>query len=341
MIINSLYGLTPKEIAEKLNLSKKFQGTQIFEWLNRGVISFEEMSNLSKELRNSLIEDEEIKIVSSKVIDKQEDESGAIKIALELIDGKVIETVLLKDKEGQQTACLSSQVGCAMGCKFCRTGTMRLERNLESFEIIEQFFHLVNLYGKIDHIVFMGMGEPLANVDSVVLALQYFHNPKGLNMSYRRITISTSGLVPGLKKLQACGLPVKLAVSIVSADETIRSSLMPINRKYDLRQLKAAIIEWQHEFKRRVTFECCLISGINTSEMDARKLYFFCTNIDVMLNLIPFNEAAELDYQTPSEDEIDDFCSYLDRYGLSYTRRFSRGRNVNGACGQLAVKQNR
>ena len=341
MIINSLYGLTPKEIAEKLNLSKKFQGTQIFEWLNRGVISFEEMSNLSKELRTSLMEDKEVHVVSSKVIDSQEDESGAIKIALELIDGNVIETVLLRDKEGVQTACLSSQVGCAMGCKFCRTGTMRLERNLESFEIIEQFYHLVNLFGKIEHIVFMGMGEPLANVDSLVIALQYFHNPKGLNMSYRRITISTCGLVPGLKKLQVYGLPVKLAISIVSADETIRSSLMPINRKYDLRQLKAAVIEWQHEFKRRVTFECCLISGINTSEIDARKLYFFCTNIDVMLNLIPFNEAAELDFETPGEEEIDQFCSYLDRYGLSYTRRFSRGRNVNGACGQLAVKQNR
>jgi len=332
--VKSLFGLNAEQIADTLSLEKSYQGKVVYQWLVKGASSFAEMTNLSKLDRIRL---ESFPIFSSSIEEEQTDETGAEKLGIRLYDGKIVECVVLIDRKGNRTACLSSQVGCAMECAFCRTGTMGFVRNLYGFEIIEQFMHLQKR-GDISHIVFMGMGEPLANLDEVLKAIEYFHDPEGTNMSHRRITISTCGIIPGLRRLTALGLPVKLAVSLVTADNNKRSDLMTINRKYPLNALKIALQEFQRMSGRRFTFECCLMKDVNTFGSDAARLATYCRGLDVIINLIPYNEAAELSWETPDENEISQFEDMLTSKGLSLTRRTSRGRGINGACGQLAVK---
>lgn len=224
MTKTSLYGLSIDQIYNTLNLEKKFQAKQIYQWLIKGVTDFNLMSNISKNERERLVNEYKSPI-SSKVIDTQVDETGATKLAIELHDGAIIESVMLIDKNDRKTACLSSQVGCAMGCKFCRTGTMGLIRNLTASEIIEQFVHLRKL-GNITHIVYMGMGEPLANLAPVLESIRFFHSEDAFFISLRRITISTCGIVTGINKITEQNLNVKLAVSLVSAENPLRSKMM-------------------------------------------------------------------------------------------------------------------
>ncbi len=334
----SLYGLSPQDISTVLELQKPYQGKQIWDWLVKGATSFEQMTNLSLAERHRLQESMPA-FVSSSIQSSQIDETGATKLAIRLHDGKIVECVMLSDKEGRKTACLSSQVGCAMGCAFCRTGTMGLSRNLAAEEIIEQFMHLKTL-GEITHIVFMGMGEPMANFGAVTRAIRYFHEPAGLDISLRRITISTCGVVPGIFKLAEQKLGVRLAVSLVTADNMQRDRLMPVNKAWPLEELRKALIRYQHAVGKRFTFEYCMIHAVNTDEKSARKLAQYIRDLDVMINLIPWNPAAELPWETPTTQEIDEFTNMLDRLRVPYTRRFSRGRDINGACGQLAVPLN-
>lgn len=334
----SLYGLTPEGITEELGLDKDYHGRQIWRWLVKGVHEFDKMTDLPSALRKTFVE-KGFRAISSEVIEVNSDEeSGAVKLCIRLSDGQVVECVMLLSASGHRTACLSSQVGCAMGCRFCRTGTMGLTRNLKSYEIIEQLIHIQELEGPVSSIVFMGMGEPLANLDEVLKAVEYFHDPQGIGMSHRRMTVSTCGVVPGIRALEKAGVPMKLAVSLVTADEAKRRKLMGIARTFSLGMLKSALLDYQRRYGRRITFECCLMSGVNTSISDARKLAEYCLGLDVIVNLIPFNEAAELDFKTPSLEELEDFTNELGLFNVQYTRRFSRGRGVNGACGQLAVK---
>lgn len=334
----SLFGLPPQDLCTVLELQKLYQGKQVWDWLIKGATSFQEMTNLSVAERNRLTELMP-SFTSSTVESSQTDETGATKLAVKLFDGHVVECVMLNDKEDRKTACLSSQVGCAMGCTFCRTGTMGLVRNLAAEEIIEQFMHLRRL-GNITHIVFMGMGEPLANLGAVTRAIRYFHDPEGLDISLRRITISTCGVVPGIQKLAEQKLGVRLAVSLVAADNAQRNQLMPVNKAWPLEELRKALIHYQHVIGKRFTFEYCMIHGVNTDETSARKLAHYVRDLDVMVNLIPWNPAAELPWETPTMQEINEFTNMLDRLRVSYTRRFSRGRGINGACGQLAVPLN-
>jgi 23S rRNA (adenine2503-C2)-methyltransferase len=279
---------------------------------------------------------------SSTVESSESDESGATKMGIRLHDGKIVECVLLIDKKGRHTACLSSQVGCAMGCTFCRTGTMGLLRNLSAEEIIEQYVHLLGVSKQpITHIVYMGMGEPLANIAAVTRSIRYFHNKDAYNISLRRITISTCGVVPGILKLAEQKLPVKLAVSLVTADNRTRDRIMPVNQKWDIMELKKALIHYQRVGGKRFTLEYCMLGGINTDEFSAKKLSTYVKDMDVIVNLIPWNPAEELPYQSPSEEEIDHFTLMLDRLHVNYTRRRSRGQEINGACGQLAVPLNK
>ncbi|MFA5571134.1 MAG: 23S rRNA (adenine(2503)-C(2))-methyltransferase RlmN [Sphaerochaetaceae bacterium] len=333
----SLYALKPNELLGALRLEKSYQGKQVYKWLTQGVTTFDDMTNLSLTLRERLNNDMGSPL-SSKIIETQTDESGATKIALQLHDNLVIEAVLLTDKEGRSTACLSSQVGCAMGCTFCRTATMGLERNLKAFEIVEQFVHLRHIDPTVGNIVFMGMGEPMANVSSVLKAISFLHDPKGFDISHRKITISTCGVVPGILQLTVEKVPVGLAVSLVSADNTLRNHLMPINKAYPLEHLKEALIEYQNSTQKRVTLEYVMLKGENIAEKDAKKLATFVRGLDVVVNLIPWNPASELDYQTPTTKEIHHFTRLLDSLGVPYTRRFARGRGISGACGQLATK---
>lgn len=334
----SLFAKTPDEITRLLGLEKAFMGKQVYQWLVKGATSFDQMTNLSKMLRqkcSAIVPS----IYLSQIIDVQTDDDGACKLALKLYDSCIVECVLLTDKAGELTACVSSQVGCAMGCKFCRTGTLHLTRNLFDFEIIEQYMLLQNHAGrKLDHIVFMGMGEPMANIDNVLKAIEFFHDPEGINFSHRRITISTCGVATGIRELASRGVPVKLAVSLVSADDEKRSSIMPVNRTFNLKTLHSALEDFYKVSGRRFTFEYCMIQGVNISDDDALKLARFCKGMEVIVNLIPFNPCPELDFKTPSKAEIDHFTSMLDSLKVEYTIRISRGRSIKGACGQLAGK---
>jgi len=334
----SLFAKTPEQIVDILGLDKKFQGEQVYSWLVKGAHSFDEMTNLSLACRQRLATQFPT-FFSSTVVSSQYDFDGAAKLALKLCDGGIIECVLLTDKEGELTACLSSQVGCAMGCKFCRTGTLRFKRNLTDYEIVEQFAHLCFISPRpISHVVFMGMGEPLANIDNVCNAIKFLHDSKGYNLSHRRITISTCGLVPGILDLSRRSVPVKLAVSLVTANDEKRSALMPVNRSFNLSQLRNALVRFQKELGRRFTLEYCMIHNMNMSESDANELKKFCTGLEAIVNLIPFNPCKELDFETPTQDEIKSFTLALSKRNIPYTIRVSRGRSIKGACGQLAGK---
>lgn len=333
--MGSLYGIDSRAIRERLGLEKDYQARQICRWLAKGVYDPLKMTDLSLALRQALAGGGSF--ISSEVVARSTDETGAVKLGVRMEDGQVIECVLLRSESGHTAACLSSQSGCAMGCRFCRTGTMKLLRNLRPYEIIEQYIHLMNLGEEIDSIVFMGMGEPLANLPNVLEAIAYLHNPDGINLSHRKMTVSTCGIVPGIRQLCRADVPVKLAVSLVTAIQSKRESLMPVARTFSLGALHDALVQYQKHFGRRITFECCLISGMNTTDADARRLAEYCSGLDVIVNLIPYNPGAELDFSTPTDEELERFCSALDRLGVQYTRRFSRGRGISGACGQLAV----
>lgn len=334
--MKSLFALTPEQLCSTLNLEKKYQGKQIYSHLAKGETNFEAMSDLSKALREKLINDFRTPF-SSTVIQEQNSED-AKKIAIRLSDGNIIESVILSDGEERKTACLSSQVGCAMSCSFCKTGTMGLVRNLTAAEIVEQLVHLLKIAPDITHIVFMGMGEPLHNFNPVIKAIDFIHDPNGINISLRRITISTSGLVDGIRKLTELKKPVRLAVSLVSANNRIRSKLMKINNSYPLQELKSALLNHQHIMDKRITLEYCMLKGINTDEKAAKELSYFINGLNAVVNLIAWNPIEGMEFETPCENEIKNFTRHLDSLKIHYTRRISKGRDISGACGQLATK---
>lgn len=327
------------QIAEDLRLDKPFQAKIIYHALISGITEFENITSLPKALRERL-KSEHGSLLSSRVIRKAEDDS-AVKLALLLSDGSIIECVRLSDGKGRYTACLSSQVGCAMGCAFCSTGTMGLIRNLDASEIAEQFLQLTLLGEPITHIVFMGMGEALTNFTALMDAINALHREDGFNISLRRMTISTCGYVPGIRRLSELGLPVRLAVSLVSADDDTRSRIMRVNRTYPLDQLKDALLSFQHHQDKRITLEYCLLGGINTDRSSAEKLRTFMKGLDAVVNLIPWNPVDGLDFTMPSEREIQGFTGELRRMGINFTIRRSKGQNIAGACGQLATETKR
>ncbi len=333
----SLYGLSPQEIASLIPHAKAFRGQQIFDWVQKGIESFDQMVNIPKNLKD-VLEFEGWGLFSSSILEEQIDEDGTAKLAIRLHDGKVLECVLLTDDKGRKTACISSQVGCAMGCTFCRTGTMGLIRNLKTAEIVEQFHLLQNRFGNISHIVYMGMGEPLANFKAVQASIEILHNPRGVNMGLRKITISTCGIADGIRKLAVEGPHVKLAISLVASDNELRSSVMPINNAYPLEELKSAVKDYQEQTGRRVTFEYVLLGGVNDSRRDANRLSDYIRHMNAIVNIIPWNPGAELDFKAPSGEDVRKFTEYLTQNGVLVTRRYRRGRGVNGACGQLATK---
>lgn len=321
---------------QSLHFEKKFQARIVRDNLVKGITDFSKMTSLSKKDRERLNYD----ALTTKVVSKEESES-AIKLAIELQDGLVIECVRLSDGKDRYTACLSSQVGCAMGCAFCKTGTMGLKRNLDAGEIIEQFVHLTQLGENISHIVFMGMGEPLNNFGPLMEAVTVLHNPEMFDISYRKITISTSGYVPGIIKLRELGFPIKLAVSLVTANDEKRSRLMRINNAYPLSQLKKALLSFQHHENKRITLEYCMLKDYNISKEDAEELKKFVAGLDALINLIPWNPIEGMRFKTPSDEEIREFTSNLKSLGINYSLRRSKGRDISGACGQLATKINK
>lgn len=334
-----LTGLLPSEITEKLELSQKFRGTQIFKWIGSGAKSFNSMTNLSSELRNQL---DEKAIVRSSVIDNVlKDPDGTIKLQIKLNDGNIVETVLLTDKEGRKTACVSCQAGCAMKCAFCMTGTLGLSRNLLPNEIIEQFFYLEEIAGKLDNIVFMGMGEPMQNLEAIRRSIEILCHKDGRNLSSKRITLSTCGIVKGIYDLADNGPHIRLAVSLTTANENLRKELMPVakSENNNLEELKKAIVYYAEKSGKRVTLEAALLHNQNTDKVSAENLINFAKNADVNINLIPWNPVANLPFTEPTASEIKTFVSQLEKAGLNVTLRTRRGRKIGGACGQLGKVQ--
>ncbi len=330
-----LTDLLPEEINENLNLQQKFRGKQIFKWVGNGVSFFNEMTNLSLDLRNELEQKAELR--STKIAETLKDPDGTIKLRIQLKDNNIVETVLLTDKENRKTACVSCQAGCAMKCAFCMTGTLGLARNLKACEIVEQFLYLEQTAGKLDNIVFMGMGEPMQNLNEIRKAIQILCHPDGRALSSKRITLSTCGIVNGIYDLADNGPKIKLAVSLTTADEELRKELMPVAKiqANNLEELKKAINYYAEKSGKRVTLEAALLHDKNTSISSAENLINFAKDINVNINLIPWNPIKTLPFEEPSISEVNKFVTYLEKNGLNVTVRTKRGRKIGGACGQL------
>jgi 23S rRNA (adenine2503-C2)-methyltransferase len=330
-------GMPLEELSSLLRPLPPFRARQVFKWISRGASSFADMSDLGRELREEL--ESRFALRSSRVSAGLTDPDGTVKLQIELCDGEKIEAVLLSDGEGRRTACISTQAGCPAGCVFCKTGSLGFSRNLSSGEIAEQFFYL-NSRSAVSNIVIMGMGEPLLNLEELRRALSLLFDPRGLGISPRRVTLSTSGIVEGIRDLADKGPPLRLAVSLTSAREELRNRLMPIGRKNPLPLLKDALRYYQRKTGRRVTLEAVLLGGLNTGREEAAALAAFASGIGTMVNLIPWNPVEGLSFQgrplrEPSPAELRSFTAELGRRGLKFSFRYRKGRNIAGACGQL------
>ncbi|MGH7885084.1 MAG: 23S rRNA (adenine(2503)-C(2))-methyltransferase RlmN, partial [Thermodesulfobacteriota bacterium] len=297
--------------------------------------SFDEMTNLPKNFRLSLSRKFPV-YDPIKLIDQKISVDGTVKYLFELEDGEKIESVLIPDKK-RNTLCVSSQVGCALGCRFCLTATMGKIRNLRTCEIVDQYLK-VNSYNeqKITNIVFMGMGEPLDNLDNLVSSIEILTDENFIGMSKKRIIVSTSGLVPKIKELSK-RLTVNLSISLNAPNDKIRDELMPINKRFPISMLLDSIKDFPLPNRKLITFEYVLLDGINDSKDHARELGNLLRKIKCKVNLIPFNEAYPLKYKTPSRESIYKFQEILGELGLNTKIRKNRGRDILGACGQLAA----
>ncbi|MDR1636809.1 MAG: 23S rRNA (adenine(2503)-C(2))-methyltransferase RlmN [Treponema sp.] len=330
-------GLSLEELSSLLQPLPPFRARQIFRWISRGVSSFTLMSDLGKDLREEL--ESRFTLRSSGLSAELTDPDGTVKLLIELRDGQRIEAVLLSDGEGRGTACLSSQAGCPAGCVFCKTGSLGFSRNLSSGEIIEQFFYL-NSRSAVSNIVIMGMGEPLLNLEELRRALGILFDPRGLGISPRRVTVSTSGIVEGIRDLADKGPPVRLALSLTSAREELRNRLMPIGRENPLPLLKEALLYYQKKTGRRVTLEAVLLGGLNTGKEEAAAMAAFASGLGLIVNLIPWNPVEGLVFEgrplrEPSPAELRNFTAELEGRGLKLSLRYRKGRAIAGACGQL------
>lgn len=329
----ALCDLLPQEITEKLGLKQAFRGKQIFQWIGKGLESFDEMTNLALNQREMLKEKALLRTTSvSKVL---KDSDGTIKLQISLNDGLAVETVLLTDREGRKTACVSCQVGCAMNCAFCQTGNLGFARHLTPGEIVEQFLYLEKHAGPLDNIVFMGMGEPMMNLTSVRKAIAILTSKDGRGLSGRRITLSTSGVIKGIYDLADNGPQIRLAVSLTTADPLLRQELMPIGKTNPLPELRKAIDYYAKKTGKRVTLEAALLHEVNTGEDSIKNMISFARGIDVHVNLIPWNPVGNLPFTEPTVSECKNFISRLEKAGINATMRTRRGREIGGACGQL------
>ncbi len=315
---------------------KPFRATQLLKWIyQEGVDDFERMTNLSKSLRARLME--HCRIEPPQIVAEQQASDGTCKWAVQMSCGNRVETVFIpEDKRG--TLCVSSQVGCALACTFCSTARQGFNRNLTVAEIIGQLYVAQRRLGperKITNVVMMGMGEPLLNFDHVVTAMNLMMDDFCYGLSKRRVTVSTSGVVPAMRRLhEACD--VSMAVSLHAANDELRDVLVPINQKYPLRELMAACREYAKQGPRKhITFEYVMLDGINDSDQDAKSLIRLLSHVPSKVNLIPFNPFPQTDYRCSSAERILRFRDLLHNAGLVTTIRKTRGEDIDAACGQL------
>ncbi len=321
---------------------KAFRGTQVYEWLwNKGIHSFEEMTNLSKETRAHL--DENFVINHIKVDHLQKSADGTIKNAVKLHDDLVVESVLIPTKK-RTTACVSSQVGCSLDCTFCATARLKRMRNLNPDEIYDQVVAIdkeSRLYHDkpLSNIVFMGMGEPLMNYKNVLESIEKITSDEGLGMSPKRITVSTSGVPKMIKKLADDEVKFNLAVSLHSAIQETREQIMPFAKNFTLPDLREALEYWYSKTKRKITYEYIVWKGINDKWEDIEALVTFCKYVPCKVNIIEYNPIDDGEFQQASATVIDDYIEALEHDRIPVTVRRSRGKDIDAACGQLANKQ--
>ena len=314
---------------------KAFRAKQIYEWLHVKLVDrFDEMTNLSKTLREQL--ETHFVIPQIKMVERQISKiDGTNKFLFELDDGNVIESVLMRYKHGN-SVCISSQVGCRMGCKFCASTIGGLVRNLRPSEMLGEIYQIQKITGeRVSNIVVMGAGEPLDNYENFVKFVRLLSNENGLNISQRNITISTCGIVPNMKRLAEEGLQVTLALSLHGSTQEKRKVLMPIANKYELDDVLEACDYYFEKTGRRITFEYSLVHGVNDREEDAVELIQMLRQRNCHLNLIPVNPIKERDFQKPSRQSAENFKNKLEKSGINVTIRREMGSDIDGACGQL------
>lgn len=338
--MRNIYDYTLKELEDYfLSINeKKFRATQIYEFLyKKRVKSFDDMNNIGKntvKLLKSNFSFDKIKLIL-----KQED-IGVKKYLFELLDGQRIESVLMYHNYGI-SICVSSQVGCNMGCKFCESGRLKKIRNLEAYEIVEQILYIEeDIKERISHVVVMGIGEPFDNYDNVMRFIKIINTPKGIDIGARHITISTCGLIPGIEKFMLENSQVNLAISLHAPNDEIRKKIMPIAKAYKLEDLIKTIKKYIQKTNRRVTFEYIMLENINDTTENAEELANLLKGINCYVNLIPYNETENIGYKRTKNKQIMKFYDILKKNKINVTIRKEFGSKVDAACGQLRANQN-
>lgn len=344
----SIYNYTKEELITWMieHGEKKFRGTQIWEWLYiKRVSSFEEMTNLSKQTIALLEENFVINPLNQMVV--QEASDGTVKYLFELPDKNMIETVLMRQEYGL-SVCVTTQVGCNIGCTFCASGLLKKQRDLTAGEIVAQIMMVQHYFDergedeRVSHVVIMGIGEPFDNYDNVMNFLQIINDAKGLAIGARHITVSTSGLVPKIKEFADNGLQVNLAISLHAPNNEVRTSLMRINRSFPIEKLMDAVDEYMEKTNRRVTFEYIMLQGINDRPEHAKELAQLLRNKKKLtyVNLIPYNPVSEHDqYARSKKEDVLRFYDILKKNGVNCVIRKEHGTDIDAACGQLRSKQ--
>lgn len=317
---------------------KAFRADQLYQWMHEKLAEgFSEMSNLSKAFREWL--ETEYEYITLEIVEVQRSKlDGTCKYLFRLPDGHVIESVLMRYHHGN-SVCISSQVGCRMGCRFCASTIGGLERNLRPSEMLEQIYRIQKDSGeRVSNVVVMGTGEPLDNYDNLVRFIRLLSHEKGLNISQRNITVSTCGIVPGIRRLAEEQLTITLSLSLHAVTQEKRRELMPIANRYELSEVLDACGHYFEKTGRRLTLEYSLVSGVNDSEEDARVLSKLASPLRAHVNLIPVNPVTERNFVQPEEKIIGNFKKNLEKYGINATLRREMGRDIDGACGQLRRK---
>lgn len=320
---------------------KSFRAKQVYEWLwKKNAHQFDDMTNISKNLREQLGEFYQIQPVEVDLLQKSND--GTIKNAVKLHDGNVVESVLIPT-DSRTTACISSQVGCSLDCTFCATSQLKRMRNLTAAEIVDQVVIIDDESKRffnrpLSNIVYMGMGEPLLNYNEVISSIQKITSPDGLGMSPRRITLSTSGIPKMIEKLADENLRVNLAVSLHSAREEVRNVIMPFSKKFPLTDLLTSLQYWYETTRSRITFEYIVWGGVNDKKEDVDALINFCKKIPSKVNIIEYNSIDDQQYKQASQEALDMYIKGLESNNIIVNVRRSRGKDIDAACGQLANK---
>ncbi len=339
-----ILGLNLEKLQEIFSIVglKKFNASQVYDWLhNKLVFDIDLFTNISKNDRKILKKRFYLPKLEYKTHQLSE-EGDTEKFLFELKDKRLIESVLISHNN-RHTLCVSSQIGCLLGCDFCATATMNYERNLETSEILLQFYYvqkyLKERNEKLGNVVFMGMGEPFLNYDNVMEAVNILNSSKGQNFSKRNFTISTSGIIPGIEKFTKNENQINLAISLHAVNDSARTEIMPINKKWNIKILKDTLMKYQKKTKNRITFEYILIDNLNCEVNDAHELVKFLSSFNCMVNLIPYNKVMGKPYVTPSKRKQKEFFNLLKNKNINVTLRETKGHDIAAACGQLKAKK--